>query len=265
MAACHTASSSSSPQIRAKGLHSIIPLTSVDMSAVCREGTRLVAWISMQNLTGGPGWGDLVESAVVDQGPQDVDSAAGEGDHGLGMAFALGALAVVKRPGVGGVAHARQGGHVEDALEPPVVVAAGAGCRSASGIVRCRSQTGERREPPAPRTAMSRGPNATCCTTISQGGQVPELSRVTSKVRRAGAGGFRRSRCRHVDRWCQRMWCCFQKGPRSLPVADWAAFLNAVVVETPYQWSCAYRLRSRAIAAAPMVRSRSASAQEPAV
>lgn len=41
------------------------------------------------------GRGDLVEALVPDQGPQDVDPAAGEGDHGLGVAFPLGVLAVV--------------------------------------------------------------------------------------------------------------------------------------------------------------------------
>lgn len=51
MVACHTASSSPSPQIRAKGLHSIIPLTSVDMSAVCGRRTRLVASISVPTRT----------------------------------------------------------------------------------------------------------------------------------------------------------------------------------------------------------------------
>jgi hypothetical protein len=147
MAACHIASSSSSPQIRAQGLHSIIPLTSVDMSAVCREGTRLVASFSTQSPTGVP-WGDLAESAVADQGPQDVDSAASEGDHGLGMAFALGALAVVKRPGVGVVTHAHQGGHVEDALKTPVTVARPVQFAvPLPGIVRCRSLTGEGRGP----------------------------------------------------------------------------------------------------------------------
>lgn len=62
-----------------------------------------------------------------------------------------------------------------------------------------------------------------------------------------------------------RMRCFVQKGSRSVSVTDCAALLKSAVVETPYQWSRAYRLRSRAIVSAPMVRSRRARAQEPAV
>lgn len=70
----------------------------------------------------GCGWGcDLVAPSVTDQGPQDVDAAAGEREESLDVAFALGALAIVKFSRVGVALNADQRGDVEDALQATVV------------------------------------------------------------------------------------------------------------------------------------------------
>lgn len=45
--------------------------------------------------------GVLVWPVVAEQRPEHVDAAAGQGEDGLGVFFALGSLAVVKAPGFG--------------------------------------------------------------------------------------------------------------------------------------------------------------------
>src|ERR1700761_2278376 len=68
-----------------------------------------------------PGRGGLVGAPVPDECPQDVDTAAGEGQDGLGVLLALGALAVVEpaRFVAGGDAEQRR--VVEDPVEAAVV------------------------------------------------------------------------------------------------------------------------------------------------
>lgn len=63
----------------------------------------------------------MITPSVTDQGPQDVDAPAGEGEHCLDVLLALGAFAVVELPRVRVVADADQCGGVEDALESSVV------------------------------------------------------------------------------------------------------------------------------------------------
>jgi hypothetical protein len=43
-------------------------------------------------------WSFFVEPLVAEHGPKDVNAAAGQGEHGLGVAFALGSFAVDRRP-----------------------------------------------------------------------------------------------------------------------------------------------------------------------
>lgn len=66
----------------------------------------------------------LKRGSVAEHRPEDVDSSARRGDHGLGMPLTLGPLAVVEGPGLGNGAHTGEGRLVEDPLEDPVAAAA---------------------------------------------------------------------------------------------------------------------------------------------
>src|SRR5579875_2164445 len=67
------------------------------------------------------GGAGLVGLVVAEHGPQDVDAAAGQGQDGLGVLFALGSLAVIEGPGLLAASDADQGGCVEDPAEQAVV------------------------------------------------------------------------------------------------------------------------------------------------
>lgn len=43
---------------------------------------------------------ELVGSSIAQEGPEDVDAAAGEGEDGLGVAFVLGSFALVEPAGL---------------------------------------------------------------------------------------------------------------------------------------------------------------------
>jgi hypothetical protein len=60
---------------------------------------------------------------VAEHGPEHVDPAAGEGEDGLAVPFALGSFALVVGAGGGTALDADERGGVEDALELTVVPA----------------------------------------------------------------------------------------------------------------------------------------------
>lgn len=66
-------------------------------------------------------WCDGVAPSVTDEGPEHVDTAAGESEHGLDVMLALGSLAVVETAGVGIPADADHGGLEEDTLQSSVI------------------------------------------------------------------------------------------------------------------------------------------------
>src|SRR5436309_1496527 len=82
-------------------------------------------FVKMRTLSGySEGWrGRCVAAVVAQQRPEDVDAAAGECEHGLGVAFALGSLAVVEGPGLVVAADADECGGVEGSLQAAVVAA----------------------------------------------------------------------------------------------------------------------------------------------
>src|SRR5579859_5362309 len=90
-----------------------------------RRGRGVSFGSFLMSLSSGGDYGrcHLVAPSVTDQGPQDVDASACKSEHGLDVPFALGALAVIERTGVGVEPDADQRGGVEDALESSVVLA----------------------------------------------------------------------------------------------------------------------------------------------
>src|SRR2546423_1088797 len=65
----------------------------------------------------------VVAPSVTDEGPQDVHASPGQGEDGLGVPLALGALALVEAAGGVAGTDADERGGVEDALQSAVVAA----------------------------------------------------------------------------------------------------------------------------------------------
>src|SRR3954469_19853802 len=86
----------------------------------------------------------VVAPSVTQEGPKNVDSAAGERHDGLAVSFAFGTLAVVEAAGFVTAADADQRGGVEDALEASAV--AGGAVQVAAhlpGVTGHRGDAGE--------------------------------------------------------------------------------------------------------------------------
>jgi hypothetical protein len=108
-------------------------------------GVKPSVWCLVSGSGGVGGWWCWpVGPLVAQQRPQDVDAPSGQGQHGLGVAFALGPLAVIEAAGLQTAADADQGGGGADALQA-AVVAAGAVAVAAdeSRVPGCGSQPGE--------------------------------------------------------------------------------------------------------------------------
>ncbi len=79
--------------------------------------------------------------AGSEDGPEDIDTAAGEGDDCLMMAFSLAPFALIERAAEG-VGERAEGGLVEHALEPIVGVAGALQVPAFAGLAQHRCEAG---------------------------------------------------------------------------------------------------------------------------
>src|SRR5919107_109986 len=85
----------------------------------------------------------FVATLVAEHGPEHVDPAAGEGEDGLTVPFALGSFALVVAAGGGTALDADERGGVEHALQLTVVPARAVQVADpVAGVARSRGQTG---------------------------------------------------------------------------------------------------------------------------
>ena len=96
------------------------------------------------------GWGDGVAATVAQQRPDDIDPPAGKRDQRPGVAFPLGAFALVERPGRR-AAQAGQRRQVARPLQAPVVAAGPMQVAGASARVVGPGRTASSATRPAPR------------------------------------------------------------------------------------------------------------------
>ena len=80
-----------------------------------------------------------VGGAVAEHGPEDVESATGQGEHCLDVGFAFGAFAVVEGPAVGR-AERGEGGLIEETLK---CLVAGIGAPDGARLARLPENGGE--------------------------------------------------------------------------------------------------------------------------